>query len=91
VHLLCWNLRDLRSAFDFLTLANLKTAVTPWSWNWKFWQNGLDTRDPETDDPHVKLMLAYDDAPNWWYASCFVLAAVLGLIGIHVAESQFPW
>jgi hypothetical protein len=65
--------------------------LQPWTWNWKFWQNGADTRDQGTEDPHVKLMLAYKDAPNWWYASVFVVACVLGLIGIYVAESQFPW
>jgi hypothetical protein len=65
--------------------------LQPWTWNWKFWQTGVDTRDQQTEDPHVKLMLAYEDAPNWWYAVVFVVASVLGLIGIYVAESQFPW
>jgi OPT family oligopeptide transporter len=58
---------------------------------WKFWKNASDTRDPETTDPHVKLMLAYKDTPNWWYGIVFCLSILLGLISIYKAESTLPW
>jgi OPT family oligopeptide transporter len=37
------------------------------------------------------MMLAYPDAPQWWYGIVLVLAAAVGLICIYQADSGLPW
>jgi hypothetical protein len=36
-------------------------------------------------------MLAYDDAPNWWYGIVFLVSIVFGLVSIYKADSTLPW
>jgi hypothetical protein len=65
-HLLLWNYNDMKTAWAFATLANLKRVLHPKSWNLRFWSSSSKdpADDPETD-PHYRLMLAYKDAPDW--------------------------
>jgi len=88
-HIMLWNYQEIKSAWSFVSIENLRKAKTLDFW--KFWKNASDTRDPNTTDPHVKLMLAYKDAPNWWYGVVFALSVLLGLIGIYKADSTLPW
>jgi hypothetical protein len=65
-HLLLWNYKDMKTAWAFASLSNLKRVLHPKSWNLRFWQSTTNNPedDPETD-PHYRLMLAYKDAPDW--------------------------
>lgn len=65
-HLMLWNYEDIKSAWAFLSLENLKCVVQPKTWTW--YKPGKSTKwggpDDKETDPHYRLMLAYDDAPN---------------------------
>lgn len=88
-HLLLFHYNDIKSAWSFMTPSAIKSTFT--NGNWKFWKNPSDTRDPNSTDPHVKLMLTYKDAPNWWYGMVFILSICTGLIATHLAQSTLPW
>ncbi|KAF2673865.1 OPT superfamily oligopeptide transporter [Microthyrium microscopicum] len=88
-HMMLWNYDDIKSAWAFAAPSQLKKLLKPSAW--KFWQNVADTRDPNSTDPHLKLMLRYKDAPNWWYLIVFALSILLGLISIYQADSTLPW
>lgn len=90
-HLLCWNYDEIKSAWDFASPSNLRKNANPLKWKWAFWRHASDSRDPNTKDPHVKLMLAYKDAPNWWYGLTFVVAVALGFAACYLADSTLPW
>jgi hypothetical protein len=93
-HLLLWNYNDIKSAWSFLSPANLKHAVNPARWNWRFWKKDNATwggADDKEEDPHYQLMLAYDDAPNWWYLVVLVLSVTIGLVMIYLTKSTLPY
>jgi OPT family oligopeptide transporter len=93
-HLYLWNYDDIKSAWAFMSLENLKGLFNPRAWNWKFWQTKDDRRggpdDTETD-PHYRLMLAYKDAPDWWYTLTLVISVIVALIVLYKTESTLPW
>jgi hypothetical protein len=86
-HMLLWNYAEMKSGWSFLSPAALKSGLNPKNW----FRGPSDTRDPHTDDPHLKLMLAYKDCPNSWYALTFFLSILLGFISLHFAQSTLPW
>jgi OPT oligopeptide transporter protein len=91
VHLLLWNYNDLKDAWAFMKPSHMKKAFNPK--NWKFWKQ--DDSPPDEDDkeidPHYRLMLAYKDAPNWWYGLVLVASLTLGLAMVYVTNSTLPW
>ncbi|KAF2401938.1 OPT superfamily oligopeptide transporter [Trichodelitschia bisporula] len=93
-HLFLWNYDDIKTAWAFASLANLKHAFNPRAWNWRFWTNTEGVRggpDDKETDPHYRLMLAYKDAPDWWYMGLLVVSTVLGLTMLYLAKSTLPW
>jgi hypothetical protein len=92
-HLLLWNYNDLKDAWSFMKLSSLKALFNPRTW--RFWEE----KDPETEaeeeeketDPHYRLMLAYKDAPNWWYGLLLATSLAIGIGMLHVAGSTLPW
>jgi hypothetical protein len=95
-HLMLWNFDDLKSAWNFASLSNLKHLVSPRSWNLRFWRSDNANSkwggpDDKETDPHYRLMLAYKDAPNWWYGSVLVIFTVLGLVMLYLSRSTLPW
>jgi OPT family oligopeptide transporter len=90
-HLFCWNYNEIKSAWSFASPSNLRKIANPRSWNWAFWRHATDSRPKDTTDPHLKLMLAYKDAPDWWYGATFVIAVGLGFAACYLAESTLPW
>ena len=93
-HLFLWNYDDIKSAWEFMKIENLRKLANPRTWNWKFWQAKDDRRggpnDPETD-PHYRLMLAYKDAPDWWYTLTLVISIIVALVVLYKSESTLPW
>ncbi|OCL08353.1 OPT superfamily oligopeptide transporter [Glonium stellatum] len=93
-HMLLWNYNDIKSAWAFASLANLRRAINPRSWHWRFWKMTDNKRGGAEDtehDPHYRLMLAYKDAPDWWYGIVLIVSAAIGLITMYLAPSTLPW
>ncbi|TID15601.1 OPT superfamily oligopeptide transporter [Venturia nashicola] len=93
-HMLLWHYNDIKSAWAFASVANLKHMFSPRSWNWKFWKHSTlkwGGEEDKEDDPHYRLMTAYQDAPNWWYGMVLVLSIVIGLLMLYTVESTLPW
>ena len=92
-HMLLWNYDDIKSAWSFASAKNLRKLANPRSWNYRFWKTDGEyaTEDTENLDPHYKLMLAYDDAPNWWYGVVLLSSLVIGLICLYSVKSTLPW
>jgi hypothetical protein len=92
-HMFLWNFDDIKSAWSFASVANLKHAVNPKAWNWRFWNKKATWGGDDDDemDPHYRLMLAYQDAPNWWYGMVLILSILVGLIMLYLTQSTLPW
>ena len=93
-HMFLWNYNDIKSAWGFVSMANIKRAVRPATWNYRFWQDNDETRSAEADadiDPHYRLMLAYKDAPDWWYGLVLLGSLIVGLVCIYSVNSTLPW
>ena len=92
-HMLLWNYNDIKSAWSFASAKNLKKLASPRSWNYRFWKTDGEqvSEDTEELDPHYRLMLAYEEAPNWWYGLVLVGSIIIGLICIYSVNSTLPW
>lgn len=44
----------------------------------------------ERDDIHAKLMRAYPEVPDWWYALAFVFFFAMGVVAVEVWETNVP-
>lgn len=89
-HLILYNWDDLKSAWSFMSWDSLRSIVKPESW--RFWKKTEYTDDElAAMDPHYKLMLHYEDCPDWWYGLVWLLSAVVGLICIYEAHSGMSW
>lgn len=51
----------------------------------------LKTARNQEPDVHLELMKKYDEAPDWWYITLFVLTMGLGLATCLAFDSQLPW
>ena len=92
-HMLLWNYDDMKSGWAFASMKNLKKLVHPQSWNYRFWKTNSEPED-ETDenlDPHYKLMLRYENCPNWWYGLILIASIIIGLICLYSVNSTLPW
>jgi hypothetical protein len=89
VHILLYNYEDMKEAWAFLSWTSIKSFFSFSSW--KSFQLSSDSRDPNTTDPHMKLMLNYKDTPNWWYGAVLILSICLGLIATYLAQSTMPF
>lgn len=92
-HMLLWNYNDIKSAWSFASAKNLKKLARLFSWNYKFWKTDGVREDKDTADldPHYRLMLAYDECPNWWYGSVLIASIVIGLVCTYSVKSTLPW
>ncbi|KAJ1956537.1 hypothetical protein EC988_001293 [Linderina pennispora] len=43
------------------------------------------------DDVHARLMRAYPEVPDWWYAVLFVVAFAMAMVTITCFPSDTPW
>ncbi|KAH8686156.1 OPT oligopeptide transporter protein-domain-containing protein [Tricladium varicosporioides] len=92
-HLLLWNWDDIKTGYSFLSPSSIRRALSPRSWNLKFWQdqNHISRQDDKEKDPHYLLMLAYSECPSWWYVAILITSVILGIVAIYAAESTLPW
>lgn len=51
------------------------------------------TRNYRSEEPdiHLKLMRKYKEAPEWWFATIFVVSFACGLIASQVWDTHMPW
>ncbi|KAG0167683.1 hypothetical protein DFQ28_010237 [Apophysomyces sp. BC1034] len=56
----------------------------------EIWQRFKNARQ-ESDDIHARLMDAYPEVPDWWYAVLFVIALGLSFVTIVLWPSDMPW
>ncbi|KAJ4305971.1 hypothetical protein N0V88_000761 [Collariella sp. IMI 366227] len=47
--------------------------------------------DDETEDVHGKLMHAYKQVPEWWYAIFFAILMGISMAFLYVYKTQLPW
>lgn len=53
--------------------------------------NGFKRINVEKDDIHAKLMRAYPEVPDWWYAAAFCCFFSLAIVAVEVSEQlHFP-
>ena len=70
----------------------LTTAIVVHTLLWhgpRLWR-GLRNIKTEVPDIHYKLMQAYPEAPDWWYAALFVVLFGLAVVCIEVFETNLP-
>lgn len=98
-HLLLWNRRDLKAAWSWIKLSELKKlGIYARQFDWRIWRDdgvrgrnsGHGTEEEELD-PHYREMLKYADAPNSWYGAILLISCIVGLVVIYKAESTLPW
>ncbi|KAF9548474.1 hypothetical protein EC957_006287 [Mortierella hygrophila] len=51
------------------------------------WKQSRD----HSEDIHHKLMQAYPEVPDWWYAALFVLMTAVAIITCEVWDYKLPW
>ena len=54
------------------------------------WHRAISTRYDEPDI-HQKLMRKYREAPEWWFATIFVVSFAFGMITSQVWSTHLPW
>ena len=78
-HLLLYNRDDLKSAWYFTSWDSVQSSIRPSTW--KFWKKTECTEEElENMDLHYKLMLHYEEYPDWWYGVVWLVAGVADLI-----------
>lgn len=97
VHMLLWNYDDLKSAWAFMSPANLRRLLNPGTWSLRFWkadgseEHSKDIMEDDKIDPHYKLMAGFKDVPNWWFGIVLLVSIVIGLVVIYTSKSSLPW
>lgn len=97
VHMFLWNYDDIKLGWTWINLDFLKKAVTPSTYF--FWRSTGERSAEEKEalindsrlDPHFKLMLNYDEAPNSWYLCAFAAAWITGITCLYIMKSTLPW
>ncbi|KAG0006612.1 hypothetical protein BGZ65_006046 [Modicella reniformis] len=51
------------------------------------WKQSRD----HTEDIHHKLMQAYPEVPDWWYASLFIIMTAIAIITCEIWDYKLPW
>lgn len=97
VHMFLWNYNEIKLGWAWATKASLMAALKPSSYF--FWKNKSQRTEEQkqalrsnpTIDPHYKIMLDYDEAPNWWYFCAFAASWIVGIVCLYVMKSTLPW
>ncbi|KAI1321424.1 hypothetical protein EDD11_005115 [Mortierella claussenii] len=51
------------------------------------WKQSRD----HSEDIHHKLMQAYPEVPDWWYAALFVVMTIVAVITCEIWDYKLPW
>ncbi|KAG0263991.1 hypothetical protein DFQ27_001524 [Actinomortierella ambigua] len=55
---------------------------------WKTWRSVMSSKE---EDIHTKMMKAYPEVPQLWYAIFYILMAALSLFTVEYYKLQLPW
>lgn len=95
VHMMLWNYGDMKQSWRFANKSNFMSLFQ--ADTWRFWragateeQNAKDMANPDLD-PHYKLLLKYDQVPQWWWVAVLLLSFTIGMICIYTLDSTLPW
>ena len=91
VHMLLWKYDDIKTGWSFARPSAFKKILKRWQW---MLHNSATSRAQKAADrvnPDYKLLLAYDQVPEWWWASLLVVSFAVGLVCICVLETGLPW
>ena len=61
-------------------------AIQMWR---SLWKSGQDNQDG--DDSHLRMMRAYKEVPDWWYALILVASTACGIAAISAWPTHTPW
>jgi OPT oligopeptide transporter protein len=97
VHMFLWNYAEIKLGWSFINWKNARKALSLSTY--KFWQaTGTRTQeekqilvDDPAIDPHYKLMIDYDEAPDSWYFLAFAASFIVSMVCIYVLKSSLPW
>lgn len=70
----------------------LTTAVVTHTALWhgpRLWR-GLRNIKVEAPDIHLKLIRAYPEVPDWWYAAMFLVLFALSIVCVEVFDTNLP-
>ncbi|TGO63501.1 hypothetical protein BOTNAR_0099g00280 [Botryotinia narcissicola] len=98
VHMFLWNYEDIKAGWAWANKATLKKLLTPS--HYMFWKgNGSKRseeekqilRDDPNIDPHYKVMLDYDEVPDFWYFLAFAASFITSMACLYAMKSTLPW
>ncbi|KAG0227023.1 putative sexual differentiation process protein isp4 [Mortierella sp. GBAus27b] len=79
----------LAYGFGFAGLASMITHT--WLYHRHELVSQWNRSREHTEDIHHKLMQAYPEVPDWWYATLFVVMIVIAIITCEVWDYKLPW
>ncbi len=99
VHMMLWNYDDIKLGWAFVNMANLRKLHTPSTYAfWRYSNSGARTqqqkdaiRNDPTIDPHYKIMVDYNEVPDFWYFACFLASFITAMVCLYVMKSTLPW
>ncbi|KAG0206345.1 hypothetical protein BGX28_002199 [Mortierella sp. GBA30] len=76
--------------FSFVALASCCSHVLCFNGTmiWKSWKTAVGSED---EDVHTKMMKAYPEMPQLWYAVFYVVMVALSVMVLEVYGLQLPW
>ncbi|KAB5593002.1 OPT oligopeptide transporter [Ceratobasidium theobromae] len=66
------------------------TVVHTWLWYRHDIVRQFRSSMKDETDVHSRLMLAYPEVPQWWYATLGIVAFALGIVTIEVWDTKLP-
>ena len=91
-YMLLWNWDDLKSAWSWCSLTNLKKVTNPrelLALARETEQERLERKEADPDlDPHYKLMLrnGYKEVPVWWWGAVLLLSWIVSIACLYVMK-----
>jgi len=80
---------SLSYGLSFATLISTITHVALF-YGADVWYRAWDSKYEEPD-VHLKLMRRYKEAPEWWFATIFVVSFAFGMFACQVWKTHLPW
>jgi OPT family small oligopeptide transporter len=96
MYLYHWDL--MMRSLGFADPRNWKSFILIVKDRWRFWEKGeidgrlnVDASIPQdSDDPHFRAMLRYQEVPHWWYILVLLLSAMVALVCSYESHSGMP-
>ncbi|KAF9870610.1 hypothetical protein CkaCkLH20_11916 [Colletotrichum karsti] len=90
-HLVLWNWVSIKAGLSLASLSQLWNRVINRERSISHSsKESKEYPENETDD-HYRLMRAYPECPDWWYATILLVSIGVGLLCLYLARSTLPW